>query len=305
MTQTSPAEPDRRVEPEAFLAGLTAYLAPVSGTPYHASLWEAATDIARFDHYLDVVALHHPLAGARLLDLGTGFGGLLLAALRRGVGPAIGVEVDPRLAALARARLAGEPTGVLLTDGDTVPCPDGSFDLVLSLHVLEHTRSPERYVREAARLLAPGGLLLLACPNRLVPREVHADLPYLPWLPAPLYRRLCRAQAAAQPPGGVRRQYETALLLEHRLSYFDVRDLVREAGLTIRRANTPAFFGVPTSELGAWGQAHPWLALPFRAFNNGLLHGAVQPWVRAHPASWTAAALALLFHSEVLLVAGR
>ena len=44
----------------------------------------------------------------------------------------------------------------------TVPCPDASFDAVLSTQVLEHVEDPAGYLRECARLLRPGGRMLLS-----------------------------------------------------------------------------------------------------------------------------------------------
>jgi SAM-dependent methyltransferase len=48
----------------------------------------------------------------------------------------------------------------VLEETGTVPEPDASFDLVLSTQVMEHLRDPEIHLREAARLLKPGGRLI-------------------------------------------------------------------------------------------------------------------------------------------------
>jgi SAM-dependent methyltransferase len=48
----------------------------------------------------------------------------------------------------------------VLEETGTVPEPDGSFDVVLSTQVMEHLRDPEIHLREAARLLKPGGRLI-------------------------------------------------------------------------------------------------------------------------------------------------
>lgn len=61
------------------------------------------------------------------------------------------------------ADLPGNPAADLnLRDDGTVPAPDGSFDAVLSTQVLEHVADPERYLSECARVLKPGGSLLLS-----------------------------------------------------------------------------------------------------------------------------------------------
>ncbi len=49
-------------------------------------------------------------------------------------------------------------------DATSVPLPDGSFDAVLCSETLEHVPRPAAVVREAARLLKPGGTLMLTAP---------------------------------------------------------------------------------------------------------------------------------------------
>lgn len=62
-----------------------------------------------------------------------------------------------------RADLPGNPLAdVELTADGTVPLADASFDLVLSTQVLEHVVDPDVYLAECARLLRPGGALVLS-----------------------------------------------------------------------------------------------------------------------------------------------
>jgi SAM-dependent methyltransferase len=49
-------------------------------------------------------------------------------------------------------------------DGKTLPFPDNSFDGILSTQVLEHVPEPQLYLLEAARVLKPGGKLILSAP---------------------------------------------------------------------------------------------------------------------------------------------
>jgi SAM-dependent methyltransferase len=98
----------------------------------------------------------------RMLDSGCDESGRQLWHLARLTrGPMVGISPDgsfPRADALARCRGSCQ---LRRMDGTALRYPDRSFDVVLSSNVLEHVTDPERYVREAYRVLRPGGLALL------------------------------------------------------------------------------------------------------------------------------------------------
>lgn len=122
-----------------------------------------------------------PLSGKRVLEFGCNVGasGIVLAHLGATV---TGVEVDPQFAALASAQaaaygLSGRIDVHHLPDTSKMPFPDGAFDLIICNSVLEYVALPllANIQRELARVLAPGGLLLvMGTSNRLAPREVHS-----------------------------------------------------------------------------------------------------------------------------------
>ena len=97
-------------------------------------------------------------AGAPCLDYGCGAGHFL----RRLSGhfAAHGFDLSPDARRLSRQTA---PAATVLNDLDEAP--DGGFRLVTSLHVLEHVPDPATAVGEIARLLAPGGRLLLVVPD--------------------------------------------------------------------------------------------------------------------------------------------
>jgi SAM-dependent methyltransferase len=97
----------------------------------------------------------------RLLDFGCG-GGSFLARMHRQGWRVLGIDVSE--AALERVR---NELGLPALHG-TFPCPQletGSFDVVTMWHSLEHVHWPREVLREAYRLLAPGGKLIVAVPN--------------------------------------------------------------------------------------------------------------------------------------------
>jgi SAM-dependent methyltransferase len=90
------------------------------------------------------------------------------------------------------ADLPGNPDAVLelLPDG-SLPCPDDSFDVVLSTQVLEHVSDPDLYLAECFRVLRPGGRVLLSTHGIMV---YHPDpVDYWRWTLAGLRRAVQKA----------------------------------------------------------------------------------------------------------------
>src|ERR1035437_1220585 len=66
-----------------------------------------------------------------------------------------------------------DPERITDSTGESLPFPDESFDIVYSANVLEHTENPEQELREAVRVLRPGGALYIEIPNFLSYFEGH------------------------------------------------------------------------------------------------------------------------------------
>lgn len=92
--------------------------------------------------------------GTRLLDVGCGGGQLLAHAAAAGLS---GTGVDVARGALAAAERAAPGAVLRLADAHELPFDDAAFDLVALVQVLEHLADPLVALREAVRVLAPGG----------------------------------------------------------------------------------------------------------------------------------------------------
>ncbi len=100
----------------------------------------------------------------RGLDLGCG-DGLLTRIVLEDVGRRELVGVDPDPGETAQARALGIYSAVHTAGGAGVPEADGSFDWVLANSVLEHIVDLEPVLKEVARLLRPGGVLVFTVPG--------------------------------------------------------------------------------------------------------------------------------------------
>lgn len=97
---------------------------------------------------------------ANVLDLGAGAGIVAAMNFRGEAHKICGIDLDPRVTVnpfLDEGRVC---------DANSIPYPDGSFDLIFSDNVFEHLDEPELVLKEAARVLKPGGHLLFKTPNR-------------------------------------------------------------------------------------------------------------------------------------------
>jgi arsenite methyltransferase len=105
--------------------------------------------------------------GETVLDLGSGAGADVLISARR-VGPtgkAIGLDMTDEMLALARANAAAAGVGnVEFVKGyiEDMPLADGSVDVVISNCVINLAADKGQVIREAARVLAPGGRLAVS-----------------------------------------------------------------------------------------------------------------------------------------------
>jgi len=95
----------------------------------------------------------------RLLDVGCGGGHFMADAAARGWRP-VGTDLS-REACVAAQRVAPVVQG----DADALPFGASTMDAVTLVNVLDHTTRPLAVVREAARVLRPGGLLVVRVPN--------------------------------------------------------------------------------------------------------------------------------------------
>jgi 2-polyprenyl-3-methyl-5-hydroxy-6-metoxy-1,4-benzoquinol methylase len=132
----------------------------------------------KFERLVAILASRLPCE--RFLDAGCGDGRYLagLASLPERPRVVVGSDIAERI--LATARTATEAAGIeaelVRANLEALPFEDASFDLVLCTQVVEHLLDPSAGVRELARVVRPGGSVILSTDNRraLVSRGLNA-----------------------------------------------------------------------------------------------------------------------------------
>ncbi len=129
-----------------------------------------------------------PFEGLRLLDVGCG-GGLLCEPMARLGFQVTGVDASERNIGVARAHAEAQDLAVdyrCATAESLLEAGERPFDLVLNMEVIEHVAEPSAFLRDTARLAAPGGAMVVATLNRtlksLALAKVGAEY-VLGWLP--------------------------------------------------------------------------------------------------------------------------
>ncbi len=128
-----------------------------------------------------------PLDHCRILDVGSG-GGILSESLARLGARVVGIDPAPNnvVAATRHAGKAGLAVDYRCTTVETLTTTDERFDAVLVMEVVEHVKDVPGFLRDAAALVAPGGLMIGATLNRTMKSYALAIVGaeyVLGWLP--------------------------------------------------------------------------------------------------------------------------
>ncbi len=178
--------------------------AALRGEPSY--VWRAGQD-----RRLKMILASMPEMTTRVLENGCGVG-VYIGHLQPHARAVFGLEYEFERAAEAAQRTT--PALVVCGAGEHLPYPADSFEAVLSNEVIEHVQDDRAALAEMARVLKPGGRLILFCPNRWYPVEQHGvywrgrylfgNIPLVNYLPD-VFRNRLAPHVRAYTAHGLRR----------------------------------------------------------------------------------------------------
>ena len=118
-------------------------------------------------HFAKDPKADRPLSGLRLLDIGAG-GGLVAEPLTRLGAEVVGIDATARNVEVARIHAAESGLAIDYRHAAAEDLAEAgeSFDAVLALEIVEHVASLDAFVAASARMVRPGGLMVVATLNR-------------------------------------------------------------------------------------------------------------------------------------------
>nr|MBI2904385.1 methyltransferase domain-containing protein [Chloroflexota bacterium] len=201
------------------------------------------------------------VAGGRVLVDGCGVGTYVekLGAFSDRVH---GMDIEFERVAEASRRMAR----LACAAGEYLPYASGSFDVVLSHEVLEHVQDDAAALAEMARVLRPGGRLVLFCPNRWYPVETHGiywrgryhfgNIPLVNYLPD-AWRNKLAPHVRAYTAGDLRRLLAglPVKIVKHRVIFGGYDNIIARLGW-LGRAVRGALYALEDSPFQVFGLSH-------------------------------------------------
>jgi ubiquinone/menaquinone biosynthesis C-methylase UbiE len=120
-----------------------------------------------YEHLHRYAICQDQVRGKRVLDIacGTGYGSAILASAAAEV---VGIDISAEAVGIAQSRFDLPNLTYQIADCFALPFPDGAFDIVVANEMIEHVADHDALIREAKRVLAADGALLVSTPNKPV-----------------------------------------------------------------------------------------------------------------------------------------
>jgi SAM-dependent methyltransferase len=150
---------------------------------HNAAVWRdyANREIQRGREIVRMIRQVVPVRGKRVLDVGSGYGGMLISMAEQGA-DVTGVEIDLERAQMGNRRLRELGMQIPYFHGDICERETrerlGQFDVVVCQDVLEHVMDPTRVIAGLCAMLRPKGVIYIQIPNKYGIDQLLSDHHY-------------------------------------------------------------------------------------------------------------------------------
>ncbi len=148
-----------------------------------AAVWRdyANREIQRGREIVRTIRQVTPVRGRRVLDVGSGYGGMLIAMAEQSA-DVMGVEIDEERAQTGKRRLEELGMSIPFYEGDITDAGMrdrlGTFDVVVCQDVLEHVMDPTKAIAGLCKMLRPRGVIYIQIPNKYGIDQLMSDHHY-------------------------------------------------------------------------------------------------------------------------------
>jgi 2-polyprenyl-3-methyl-5-hydroxy-6-metoxy-1,4-benzoquinol methylase len=149
---------------------------------YELLYWHTCVEDTRPLLYVPAVRLAHAVGALDYLDFGSGAGSQALLFARHGISVTL-ADIAPQMLDFCRWRFARHDLPAQFIDLNTTALPDGAFDFITAMEVLEHVPDPLKTMRMLVKALKPGGFIYFSAPfhhDELRPMHIVTD-PHALW----------------------------------------------------------------------------------------------------------------------------
>lgn len=170
------------------------------------------------------------LKNKKILDLGCGMGGFLVAMKKRGY-DIEGLEPNPdyREIALLRGKRYGLEIKVTAGFGEKMPFPNNTFDFIFCNNVLEHCENPIETLKESYRILRKDGQMYVTVINRFGFEDPHYHLRFINWMPRILGEYLIKIRGLPKENLAGRQKLSDM----HYFTYWQFQNLAKKIGFEV------------------------------------------------------------------------
>jgi len=169
----------------------------------------------------------------KILDLGSGMGGFLVALKLRGYDNIYGLEFDPNYCEITKLRAKKYDLEIPVKNccAEKSSYSSDNFDIIISTDVIEHVQDPKECFKEIKRMLKSDGYCYLTNPNRYGFKDAHYKIYFINYFPKKIGQFF--ADLLTDRQGYVNKDNQK-LTEMHYFTYWKIKKILRNIGFNFK-----------------------------------------------------------------------